>query len=226
MSHFPTGSYVVFDNLVKDARFVMNTLLHYDEESEQGGMYMKYLYISTNTAEVCLDLWELNLLDIETEMDKVLEWGTPKVKYAFDDALSEKSVTLNGISGTWKEQMPKLEKNPKLRNIVFASGEVKILKLLELSDSFSLEFKLVCNEKIPKSDIEWDILDHINLRPRIGCDIHLEGNKKISILFDKGRRGFPAIKPINWYPTREMDGILISKEKALPVEDITYIKPL
>lgn len=226
MSHFPTGSYVLFDNLDIDSRFVMNALLEYDTESKQKGMYMKYLYINTSTGEILLDMWELNLLEIESDLNHILEWGTPKIKYSFDDALSEKYVTLNGIAGTWKEQMPKLEKSKKLRNVVFATEEVKILKKIKVSDSFSLEFRLVCDENTPRSDEQWDILDHIKLRPRLMCDIQLKGNKRISILFDKGRRGFPSINPINWYPTREMDGALISKEKAFSVDMINYTKPL
>jgi len=155
MPHFPTGSYVLFDNLDKNARFVMNALLQYDTESKQTGMYMKYLYISTSSGEVLLDMWELNLLEIESGLNVILEWGTPKIKYSFDDALSEKSVTLNGIAGTWKEQMPKLEKSKKLRNVVFATEEVKILKKIGIRDE-----SILCagwlHDTIEDTDTDYD----------------------------------------------------------------------
>ena len=42
--------------------------------------------------------------------------------------------------------------------------------------------------------------------------------------FDRGSRGMPAIVPVGWYPTRDMDGILISQEKAHSVDYFTFVK--
>jgi hypothetical protein len=171
-------------------------------------------------------LWELDLLDIEPEMDKVLEWGNPKITHSFDDAMSKTLLTLNGTTSTWKEHLPKLEKNKKLRDVVFTTNVVKILDKVDINKTISLEYRLVYDANAPMSDEKWDRSEHQQLRYRIKCNINLSEGLGIYILFDKGRRGFPSIKPVNWYPTREMDGVLISKEKALSVDAINYIKPL
>lgn len=229
MSHFRPGPYVLLDNLSNDNRFVMNSWLSYapgDAVAGNDTFWLKYLYIHAGTSSMCINLWTLELIKISTELNKLVEWGSPEVTYSFEDALNTKQATINGIPGTWGDHIKKLKNNKRLRDIVFNSSEVKILTKYEIDDTFSLEYRLVYDPDVPRTDKVWDRESCVNLRHRIFINISLKNHTGVSMFLDRGRRGFPSIKPINWYPTREMDGALISQAKALSIPSVDYIKPL
>tara|TARA_A100001037_G_scaffold160116_1_gene144297 strand:- start:27136 stop:27762 length:627 start_codon:yes stop_codon:yes gene_type:complete len=207
----------------------MNSWLSYaDGDSVDGNdtFWLKYLYIKAGDSEMCINLWTLDLLNITPELHRQVEWDSVDVMYSFEDALDTKYATINGISGTWKDHIKRLKNSKKLRDVVFNSSVVKILTNYEIDNTFLLEYRLVYDPDIPKTDKVWDRESCVNLRHRIFFDISLKNNTGVSLFLDKGRRGFPNIKPIGWYPTREMDGALISQKKALPIPKINHIKPL
>jgi hypothetical protein len=51
--HSPPGPYVMFDNLDKEHRLVMNIWTIYDPYSKQEGLYMRYLFIHCNGVSKC-----------------------------------------------------------------------------------------------------------------------------------------------------------------------------
>lgn len=229
MSHFRPGPYVLLDNLSNDNRFVMNSWLSYAEgDSVEGNdtFWLKYLYIHANGVSMCINLWTLEIVKISPTLGKLVEWGEPEVEYSFQDALNTRTAKINGSSGTWGDHIKKLNNSKRLRDVVFHSSEVKILTNYEIEDTFSLEYRLVYDPDIPRADKVWDREVCVNLRHRILFDISLKNQTGVSLFLDKGRRGFPRIQPKNWYPTREMDGALISQQKAVSIPSVDYIKPL
>ena len=201
--------------------------LKYDEQSKQDGLYMKYLYIYCCGHVKCIDLWSMNFLKINNKLNKNIEWDCVNIGYSFDDALKNRNLTINNHSKTYLDYIDVLESNKKIRNMVFSTGEVKILNAFNKNNSpFSISHQLVVDEDRPTEDLQWDISSNVKLRFRIDFLIKISKKKKIRLQFDRGTRGLPSIKPIGWYPTRDMDGILISSKKAKPIPYFTYKKKL
>ena len=225
--HSPPGPYILFDNLDKTNRLFFNVWLQYDSNSSQDGMYMKYLYIYHIGHTICIDLWNMNLIKITNSLSTDIEWDKIEYDYTFDDALKSRSLVFNKKRATYYEYINLIEFNKKIRNYVFSSGNIKTLSSYSTSDSsFSYSHQLVVDEARPTSDREWDISENVKLRFRIDFNIDLGDGKSMQLMFDRGTRGLPSIKPVGWYPTRDMDGILISKEKANPIPYFTYQKKI
>jgi hypothetical protein len=225
--HSPPGPYVLFDNLDDTNRLCMNVWNVYDELQKAEGLYMKYLYIYCNGNEMCINLWNMDFIKVSDNLNKEVEFDVTKTIYSFDDALKSRNLTINNISGTYYDHLPALQKNKKLRNLVFSSGDVKgLTPRISPNESFSYEHQLVVDENRPDSDIEWDISENVKVRFRINFEIYIDSQEKhiLRMQFDKGARGMPAIVPVGWFPTRDMDGILISQEKAHSVDYFTFVK--
>lgn len=232
MSHFRPGPYVFLDNLSSKSRFVMNAWLSYQEDDVVDGnetFWLKYLFIYANGKSLCINLWNLDLIDTSQQMlSRNIEWDNISPFYMYDDALKESSISLNGKLGSWFDHMERMRNNKKLRDIAFADGEVKTIVNKTLFDNFELEYRLVYDENAPKSDKVWDRSECVNLRYRIFLRIYHDDirDHNVELLLDKGVRGFPSIETKNWFPTRKMDGALISKDKAKSIEKFTYIKEI
>jgi hypothetical protein len=225
MGNYSPGSYVMLDNLKKFDRLIINANLQYDSHSKDEGMYIKYVYIFTLYGSVCIDQWNMNLIELTPDLNEKLEWGEPEIKYSFDDALKNKKLTLNSKEKTYYDYVSDLKNSRKLRKIVFKHPGVKILKKINISDNISIEFRLTNNEDVPQHIDEFNLSDHLNLKYRILCNVNLDKHQSLSINFDRGmRRMLP--KPNGWYPTKNMEGALISEETAFEIDKITYIKPI
>lgn len=223
--HSPPGPYVLFDNLDDENRIVMNVWTVYDPNSPADGLYMKYIYIFCKGHEFILNLWTLDILKPSSDLSLKIEWDKADVLYHFEEALRNRKVKLNNKSSSYLELIPKLNNSQFLRNLIFSSGDVKILSSFEEKHNpFSYEHQLVYDSNRPVEDDVWDISENVTLRFRIKFTIELEQGKYFDLLFDRGARGLPTIKPRGWYPTRKMDGILIARKKAYPLSKFTYIK--
>lgn len=226
--HSPPGPYVMFDNLDKEHRLVMNIWTIYDPHSKQEGLYMRYLFIHCNGVSKCIDLWDIDIIKITKNLDLEIEWDRCIKDYCFVQALQNRSIEWNKIKYTYEQFVPVLEKNKEIRDLVFASGVKKKLTNFNSKEDLPYEYyhELVVDEGRPFEDIEWDISSSVKIRYRINFIIHITSDKKLELIFDRGDRGLPAIRPVGWYPTREMDGLLISKEKALAIPNFSYVKEL
>ena len=225
--HSPPGPYILFDNLDKTNRLFFNVWLQYDELQKAEGLYMKYLYIYCKGHVKCVDLWTMDFLRINEKLNTEVEWGVTKPNYLFDTSLKSRQLTINGNTKSYFDYLECLQSNKKLRNMIFSSGDIKLLNEFNQKNSpFKISHQLVVDEDRPTDDLEWDISQNIKLRFRIDFLIKITKKKKIRLQFDRGTRGLPSIQPIGWYPTRSMDGILISKEKATPIPHFSYKKKL
>jgi hypothetical protein len=169
----------------------------------------------------------LDIIEIDDNLNKNIEWDKAITSYAFFDSLKQRKVNLNGKIGTYLDFISILESNKKIRNIIFKTGDIKTLTMYDdVECPFKYTHQLVRDENRPFSDDEWDISVNVKLRFRIDFDIKITDTKRMHLQFDRGSRGMPFLKPIGWYPTRDMNGILISKDKALPIPSFTYKEPI
>lgn len=225
--HSPPGPYVLFDNLDKKNRLCMNVWNIYDPEQEAEGLYMKYLYIYCRGSEICINLWNMDFIEITENLNTEIEWDSTNTIYSFENALKSRQLTVNNIEGTYFDFLDAIQKNKNLRDMIFSSGDVKHLASNQSDDGiFTYHHQLVVDENRPDSDIKWDVSENVKVRFRIRFSVDLTNKKLLNIQFDKGSRGMPLIEPINWYPTRSMDGILISQEKAHSIDFFTYVSDL
>jgi hypothetical protein len=222
--HSPPGPYVLFDNLVEDERLVLNVWTEFDPNSFNDGLYMRYLYMNCKGHSLCINLWTLDFIEISDDINTAIEWGTYRIQYPFDDALKNRNISFNGSEYTYYEFIPYLQSNKKIRDVVFASGDIKELSSFCDNDSpFEYYHQLVVDEKRPVEDLKWDISTNVNVRFRIEMKVHLSETHRMDIQFDMGARGMPTVQPVGWFPTRDMDGILISSSKAVSLPNLTYL---
>ena len=222
--HSPPGPYVLFDNLVEEERLVLNVWTEFDPESLNDGLYMRYLYMNCKGHSLCINLWTLDLIEICDNINTAIEWGTYKTQYHFDDALKNRNISFNGNEYTYYNFVPYLQSNKKLRDLVFVSGDIKELSSFHDKDSpFEYHHQLVVDEERPNEDLKWDISTNVNVRFRIEMRVHLSETHRMDIQFDRGARGMPSLQPVGWFPTRDMDGILISSAKARSIPSFTYL---
>lgn len=229
MSHFRPGPYVLLDNLDESNRFIINSFLSYapgDRVDDNTTFWLKYLFIHCCGESLCFNLWNLDIISNQKNMSKLVEWDSGNTEHSFVTVLKQKELTLNGKRDSLYNHMPKINNSKKVRDKLFSTGEVKILDTIIKNKRFTLEYRLVCDPQAPLDDRVWDRSDSVNIRHRINIEIEMNNGHGVTLLLDKGTRGFPSIKTNNWYPTREMDGALISKDKALSVPKLTYIKSL
>ena len=226
--HSPPGPYVLFDTLDKldnNNRLCMNVWNIYDENHKAEGLYMKYLYIYCCGEEVCINLWNMDFINITENLNTEIEWDAVTPYYSFDDALKSRKLKLNNVDGTYYHYLKALQTNKRMRDFVFSSGDVKFLSShTSKGGKFSYHHQLVVDENRPVEDLEWDISENVKVRFRIQFTIYIDDEKMLKMQFDKGARGMPSISPHGWYPTRDMDGILISQEKAHSIDYFTYVK--
>ena len=125
---------------------------------------------------------------------------------------------------SYLEFVPYLQNNKKVRDVVFTSGDIKLIDYTQETNSpYEFSHQLVVDELRPDADINWDISENVNVRFRIDMKIHINTTQRMDIQFDLGARGMPMLKPIGWFPTRDMDGILISPKKARPIPYFSYL---
>lgn len=223
--HSPPGAYVLFDNLDSKNRLTMNVWTVYDPDSVAEGLYMKYLYINCKGFELCINLWSMDFIKITENLNLDIEWDATKNLFTFDDALSRRKIKFNGFEGTYFDFIESLNYNKNLRNILFSSGDVKLLSTKEYNNTpFEYKHLLVVDENRPLSDGKWDHSDNVRLRFRIELNIKISETMSFKVLFDRGARGITSIVPIGWYPSKKMDGILISQLKAYPIPHFDYVK--
>ena len=222
--HSPPGPYVLFDNLDASERLVLNVWTVFDPKSNFDGLYMKYVYIHCMGHSMCINLWTLDFIEITEDMDSAVEWGTYNTTYFFDDALKTRNITFNKTQYTYYDFIPRLQSNKKIRDLVFVSGDIKTLRSsVDANSPFEYHHQLVVDELRPQSDLVWDISKNVNVRFRIDMKIHLSDTRRMDIQFDRGTRGMPSLHPVGWFPTKDMDGILVSSEKARGIPGFSYL---
>ena len=222
--HSPPGPYILFDNLSDTERLVLNVWTEFDPDSDNDGLYMKYVYINCKGHELCINLWTLDFIEITNNLATSIEWGTYNTEYYFDDALKNRNITFNKTKYTYYDFIPPLQSNKKLRDLVFMSGDVKELRSFnKVGVPFEYYHQLVVDESRPNEDLKWDISKNVNVRLRLDMKIHLSESRRMDIQFDRGTRGMPILRPVGWFPTKDMDGILISSQKARGIPDFTYL---